>query len=45
MEEDNIYFEKQHLLQCGIHAVNSLLQEQIYDQATFDAIAGLTHSL
>lgn len=34
-----LYHERQRLMQCGLHAVNNLLQIHAYDPADFDRIA------
>jgi hypothetical protein len=37
--EDELFHERQHLLLCGVHAVNNILGSKVFAKADFDAIA------
>ena len=36
---DELYFEPQSLLQCGVHAVNNLLGEAVFARGDFERFA------
>ena len=38
-----MYHEKQSLSQCGLHAVNNILQRKEYTKADFDSLADTIH--
>ncbi len=37
--EEPLFFERQRLMHCGLHATNNLLQRHAFDRAAFDEIA------